>query len=188
MLPQISSSGEPATSWSGERLAFVLWLPKGKVPQTSYLFHAFHDQLLSCFDETKPAVAALAHRQPPSGPSDDWADVEMDRATGKPAVVEKLSAAPPPSHPRGADILPNVSMLPRPDELLLKPPYHLILQDRGHNEIEVQCSHGPSLQVLADYFKRWCRVNHQDTRNVRPSPPSHSTNCRPAKTAIASSG
>jgi len=32
----------------------------------------------------------------------------------------------------------------------------------------VNCSHSPTVQFLEEYLKRWCRTNHNDTRN----PPS----------------
>ncbi len=93
----------------------------------------------------------------------------MDSATGKPAVVERhipLGTAVGMGHdPSVSEFLPIAEALPRPDELLLKPPYHLIMR-ASHLEISIECSHSPTLQLLESYLKRWCRVNHNDTRSV----------------------
>ncbi|KAL2154563.1 hypothetical protein VTH82DRAFT_3239 [Thermothelomyces myriococcoides] len=59
--------------------------------------------------------------------------------------------------------MPDVASLPRPNRLFLQPPYHLILTT-DQQKIELQCSHSPTLEFIAAYFSRWCRVNHQDTR------------------------
>jgi hypothetical protein len=67
-----------------------------------------------------------------------------------------------------SDFLPSVDTLPRPEDLLLKPPYHLILTARHQSELEIQCSHGPSLQLLSDYLKKWTKQNFRDIRK----PPS----------------
>ena len=88
----------------------------------------------------------------------------MDKTTGKPAVIEKSRSGnvvvPVPMY------FPDSNGLVRPDDLLLKPPYHMLIFSRGHHEVEVQCSHSPTLQFMADYLKRWCRVNHNQTNKV----------------------
>lgn len=150
----------PSLTWSAERTGFILALPQGHQPSLSELEPLFAQQLLSCFDEGAVGAAVLAHR-PAAG--DDWADVSMDSTTGKPSVVE-------PSQPKAVlpqfERLPECSALGRPDELLLKPPYHLVVRDRGTTLVEVHGSHSPSLQLLAEYLKKWCRVNQQDSRKV----------------------
>ncbi|KAK0632726.1 hypothetical protein B0T14DRAFT_491031 [Immersiella caudata] len=154
---EVSSSDVGSTSWSGQRNAFVITLPKKKVFQPAELFPVFRGKLLTCFQA--PKKAELPIRQGVA--ADEWADVELDTATGKPEVVEK-TRSPPVSSSRTVEFLPNVQSLPRPDELFLRPPYHLTVVP-GHTEIEIQCSHSPSLKVLSEYLKRWCRINHHDT-------------------------
>lgn len=117
----------------------------------------FRGGLLGCFEKDTAA-------------GDDWADVKLEPSTGNPAVSEK--AAPPQSASTSVvvvpEVLPNWESLPRPDDLLLRPPYHLTLF-AGTHQIQIECSHSPSLKLLSDYLKRWCRVNHSDTRSVSPS-------------------
>ncbi|KAG5995908.1 hypothetical protein E4U54_002708 [Claviceps lovelessii] len=57
--------------------------------------------------------------------------------------------------------LPDVNLVPRPEELLLQPPYHLHITH--HASIQIQGSHGPSLAFLDEYFRKWCRTNHRRT-------------------------
>ena len=59
-----------------------------------------------------------------------------------------------------------MNSLPRPEDLLLKPPYHMVISGFFENfdGIEIQCSHAPSLKLLHEYLKKWSKQNHQDVR------------------------
>ncbi|KAK0657019.1 hypothetical protein B0T16DRAFT_366800 [Cercophora newfieldiana] len=155
---EVSTSEIASTSWSEERRAFIITLPKKKVFQPAELFPIFRGKLLTCFEAPKKAQLPIRQGQA----ADEWADVELDTATGKPEVVEKSQGSSASRPKTTVEFLPNVQSLPRPDELFLRPPYHLTLIP-GHSEIEIQSSHSPSLKVLSDYLKRWCRINHHDT-------------------------
>ncbi|KAK1757869.1 hypothetical protein QBC47DRAFT_377143 [Echria macrotheca] len=160
---EVSPSEDASTSWSDTRAGFVICLPRKRVYQAAELFPIFRGKLLTCFEVPKESVP-LPLRQGGAA-ADEWADVELDRTTGKPEVVDKpvVTTGPVSSPARPVvEFLPTMQSLPRPDELFLRPPYHLTIVP-GHSEIEVQCSHSPSLKFLADYLERWCRVNHHDT-------------------------
>lgn len=152
---EVSGSDKASTSWSAQRNGFTIGLPKKQIFQPAELFPVFRGELLTSFEPEKkrPEKSQLPIIQPTA---DEW----MDAVTGRPAdaVENPKSAASRPS----VEYLPNALSLPRPDELFLKPPYHLTMVS-GHSEIEIQGSHSPSLKVLADYFQRWCRINHHDT-------------------------
>ncbi|KAM7216113.1 hypothetical protein V8F06_008488 [Rhypophila decipiens] len=154
---------KPVTSWSEGQQGFVITLPRNVRVQPNELFPVFRGQLYACFDEKKQTVQA--------DKADDWADVEVDTTTGTPMVIDQQTStstsiqAAGSSTPQASPYLPTVASLSRPDELLSKPPYHLLLRQSARGFIEIQCSHSPSLQLLAYYFRKWCRVNHQDTRN-----------------------
>ena len=176
-----------ATSWTEEREAFMLYLPQERAVTVAGEFEAaYRGGILNCF-KAKPAqneqsggdLGLASHRPAAAGSSsgrgvsgDDWADVTMDSATGTANVVEpslpafmgmaSTSTSTAASAP--ASYLPSLESLPRPDELFLHPPYHLIVADYGHKKIVVQGSHSPSLHLLGEYMKRWCRLNHQDSR------------------------
>lgn len=157
-----SSPADSATTWSNSRQGFIITLAKARITHPAELFPVFRAGLLNAFVEPKKKEA-IAHRG-----VDDWADVEMDKTTGRVDIVEKPShqtSAAAAGKTQKVEFLPTLESLPRPDELLLRPPYFMIVTS-GHNNIEVQGSHSPSLKFLADYLKRWCRVNHNDTRAV----------------------
>ncbi|KAK8116318.1 hypothetical protein PG984_012820 [Apiospora sp. TS-2023a] len=160
-------------TWSNDRTGFVITLPRGQMPYLTELESVLRGQLLNCFkkDAGTSQSATLASR--PAAPADDWADVSLDAATGKAAVVETAreddrygnTRSGPPAK-AAYDVLPDCNTLARPDDLLLKPPYHLVVYDRGSGGVEVHCSHSPSLQLLNDYLKKWCRVNQQNHQKV----------------------
>ncbi|KLU85512.1 hypothetical protein MAPG_04535 [Magnaporthiopsis poae ATCC 64411] len=173
----VSKDTQASTQFSHERGGFVITLPRRTLNQPYELLPLFKGEIHESFDETKnkKKTTKLPSRSGPP-PGDDWADVEVDEATGKLGIVEQTKpaaaatssgSAPPPGLPK-PEFLPNADTLPRPDELLLKPPYHLIVHAKGLTEVEVQCSHSPSLSFIADYLKRWSRANH----NMTNKPPS----------------
>lgn len=117
------------------------------MPSAIQMQSSFKIQLVDCFDDPQPSF-------------DDWADISTEATRERPAIADEH---------KSFDILPNISLLPCPDDLLLKPPYHLTVYGGGKTTVEVQCSHSPTLELLAEYLKKWCKVNHQDTRHVSAS-------------------
>lgn len=133
--------------------------------QPVQLFPVFRGALLTSF-EPEEKKRSIPNRTAVAGAGDDWADVEVDTSTGTAKVVETTKAPAVASSPTArCDFMPTVASLPRPDELLLRPPYYIVMY-ASHTEIEIHGSHSPSLQLMADYLKRWCRVNHHDSRAV----------------------
>jgi hypothetical protein len=171
---KVSNHEISATSWSKERIGFIIALPKGPILPTLVMESQFKGDLLECFNERSTSTASLPDH---TISSDDWADVSVDTG-GTPAV--SITRQPRPVlEEQEVHAVPRIDILPRPDELLQKPPYHLTVSAGGtlvglnrvaggrQTFVEVQCSHSPSLQFLADYLKKWCRVNHHDSRQVK---------------------
>lgn len=159
----MSHNQSPTVTWCKERDGFALVLPKGHLPSPFEIEPLFKGQLLDCFKEP---TQASPHVQRPA-PPEDWADVSVDNSTGKPAIADRpMPQLTSTSTTREINVLPRCDTLARPDELYLKPPYHLTVVNAGNTFVEVQCSHSPTLQLLADYLKKWCRTNHQDSQNV----------------------
>ncbi|KAI0597099.1 hypothetical protein F4775DRAFT_265945 [Biscogniauxia sp. FL1348] len=150
----VSASEEMALSWSEERTGFLLALPRGPIPTYMKMEALFKGALLSCFTEKTTRVVANA---------DDWADISVDK-TGKPDVVDAATTWSIKMPNQELDTLPHISLLPRPDDLLLNPPYHLVVYSRGQSSVEIQCSHSPTLQLLSEYLKKWCRTNSQNVQ------------------------
>ncbi|KAI6088276.1 hypothetical protein F4821DRAFT_92506 [Hypoxylon rubiginosum] len=61
-------------------------------------------------------------------------------------------------------MMPDVNSQPHPEKLLIDPPYHLVVYGGGKTSVEVQCSHSPTLEFLAEYLKKYCKANAQDVR------------------------
>lgn len=62
--------------------------------------------------------------------------------------------------------LPNVDTLPRPDELIHEPPYHLFVEAFGDKLVKITSNHSPSLEVLETYLKKWCRTDNHLSHRV----------------------
>ncbi|GAB1310701.1 hypothetical protein MFIFM68171_00911 [Madurella fahalii] len=170
----VASSDTASTAWSERRGGFVINLPRRAIHQPAELFPTFRGGLLACFDEAEKSQ--LPDRTAGAGTgadADDWAGVEVDTETGKVGVVEQPWSGRVRAPRAKVEFLPSLASLPRPDLLFLQPPYYLIMH-ADNNHIELQGSHSPSLQLIADYLKRWCRVNHNDTT----SPPGVQVNLK----------
>ncbi|KAI0467330.1 hypothetical protein F4859DRAFT_495028 [Xylaria cf. heliscus] len=156
-----SKGREMGISWSNQERGFIISLPKSTVPSKAYILSFFTGNLLKVFDEKAGHDTPLS-TEPTT--VDDWADVSVDNRTGNAAVIElpQRHSATTQQSP-AFDVIPDVGTISRPDELLLKPPYHLIMYNNSKLSIDVQCSHSPTLQFIADYLKKWSRTNHNKT-------------------------
>ncbi|KAI1458564.1 hypothetical protein F4805DRAFT_423872 [Annulohypoxylon moriforme] len=139
----IRVSKEAEVCWSSKEARLDVKLPKGTMPSLTELQPSFKAKLLQCFDDQSPP--------------DDWADLSIEGATRDSVATE--------SH-QPAEAFPDISILPRPDQLILKPPYHLAVYNAGRTRVEIQGSHSPTLELLADYLKKWCKTIPQNT--LRP--------------------
>ncbi|KAI5919418.1 hypothetical protein F4810DRAFT_503404 [Camillea tinctor] len=146
----ISTNDQLALSWSNERTGFLLALPRGPISSSIQMEAVFKAALLDCFAEKATQIMA---------DTDDWADVSVDK-TGKPNVAGYENTQPSKVSRQEFDTLPHISLLPRPDDLLMNPPYHLVVYS-SQSLVEVYCSHSPTLQLLSEYLEKWCRVDSQ---------------------------
>ncbi|KAL3961389.1 hypothetical protein ACCO45_002912 [Purpureocillium lilacinum] len=143
---QVSEGELPSTSWNNIRKAFVLHIPKtGPVHDPLALVPHLRLKAEGAFKAQGGAAAA-----------EEWTSVAV--SDGKATTVAASAAEPTTLVVAGkSSYMPSVTSLPPPDKLLLRPPYHMIVY--GGHEVRVQCSHGPSLEFLASYLKKWCRAN-----------------------------
>ncbi|KAI1207462.1 uncharacterized protein F4807DRAFT_178934 [Annulohypoxylon truncatum] len=142
----IGVSREAEVLWSSKEAGLHVKLPMGVMPPLNELQPHFKTKLLRCFDERQISM-------------EDWADLSAEDANNNSDPTE-------PRQP--AEAFPDISILPRPDQLLLKPPYHLAVYNAGNDKVEIQCSHSPTLELLADYLTKWCKTIPQQT----PRPPA----------------
>ncbi|KAI1332448.1 hypothetical protein F5Y16DRAFT_357816 [Xylariaceae sp. FL0255] len=152
---EVSQKRDVKLSWSEQQQGFVIAFAKGPIPSQSHLRSLFSGELIQCFDKTSSTSEVVP------AATDDWADVSVDNTTGKPGVAELPERPKGPSIP---DSIPDIHTVARPDDLLLKPPYHLVVYDMGRSLVEVQCSHSPTLVFLSEYLKKWSKINHNNTK------------------------
>lgn len=82
---------------------------------------------------------------------DGWADLEEEshsHGQAKLHLIVKEDVGGP---------IPEISTLPRPEELTKRPPYWLVVKQEGLGKVVVQGSHTASLTCLEEYLKRWRR-------------------------------
>ncbi|KAI1370981.1 hypothetical protein F4677DRAFT_436792 [Hypoxylon crocopeplum] len=136
-------------SWSctRERDRFHIIVSPGPMPSRAEMLSLFQAQIPSCYNMQQTPIEPL-----------------LSRAIAKASDRSDMAPRTPVVTKPGYDVLPDARTLPQPEDLLLKPPYHLAVYGGGKTMVEVQCSHSLTLEVLADYLKKWCKTNHQDTR------------------------
>ncbi|KAJ3037524.1 hypothetical protein HDV00_001637 [Rhizophlyctis rosea] len=143
-----------STTWSDSQNNFTITLPKsGAFKDPSYL-SKLHNDLLRVFNPSATTSTSV-------DTSDDLDTSEFDMlsiATPAPADHVRSSSA------QSLDSLPSLNTIPRPEELMKRAPYHLVIYNTSPGkEISVECSHQPSLELIAAYFKKWVKTNHNKT-------------------------
>ncbi|TAQ88744.1 hypothetical protein B7494_g2926 [Chlorociboria aeruginascens] len=132
-------------SWSEAAETFLLLLPENASPHQPQTA-AIHESLRNLFYPTKKTPASLTV-------VDDFEHI----ATPKPAK--------PPLHSTPIS-MPLLEQIPRPEDLFVsQPPYHLIVVTSAQN-ITIQASHQPSLELISAYFKKWSRRLKGDSRDL----------------------
>ncbi|KAH7147002.1 hypothetical protein B0J13DRAFT_500867 [Dactylonectria estremocensis] len=153
--PEMGESSKPSTTWSKDRDAFIIHLPNEIMPPTSELVSIFQNQIPAVFQPTHHLTSSAPAQAEGSG------TVGVSRGFYNDAAMA-LSPTDLPPHTAGPTItkIPNVNDLPKPDQLLAKPPYYLILYAGVRTKVEVECSHTQTLVFLSEYLKQWCKANH----------------------------
>ncbi|KIW02700.1 uncharacterized protein PV09_06138 [Verruconis gallopava] len=157
------SDVRPSTSWVDNHNAFEICFPKQKPISKTRMCSGFHAELLKAFQ--KPKATTLATDPFPSSAAveDGFTEVYVSELDALGVSTRKAGEQHVPKTP-SSDVLPNVNMLERPEELMKRPPYHLILTHVQYGKsISIQCSHQPSLQLISDYFSKWTKRNHNQT-------------------------
>ena len=151
------TSSRPTTSWQANKLVFVIALPKAKPPQQSTVLAGFTTDFMNLFT-TSPIVKSMNAKETLAllDDQEDWANLDLESPHDP-----RSSTHPKPTHAKREDdvseVIPEISTLPRPEELTKRPPYWLLVKQDSPTRIVVQGSHTPSLACLEGYLKRWCR-------------------------------
>jgi len=157
------TGSRPVTAWQEDKLIFVISLPNADPVPASTVLAGFSSDFLSLFTASPQAPTTTATA--PEDPEDPEAWAEL-------SLPEAHTVAPPRTATDvGEDALPELAMIPRPEELLKKPPYWIVVRQEGRARVMIQGSHTPSLACLEAYLKRWCRgdVGIVDRVSCHPS-------------------
>jgi hypothetical protein len=142
---------------------FEICFPKSSPPSLSTTIAGFHDDLLSAF-QPAPKSAKLKSSSTANDSEEGFTEIDADDLDSASIVTPTTTIRTTASKPQRVDCLPDIGELPRPEELFKSPPYHLIVHHTSYSkEMTVQCSHQPSLNLMAEYFKRWVKRNHNQT-------------------------
>lgn len=157
----MGKASKPSTTWSKDRDAFIIHLPNEIMPPTSELVSIFQNQIPAVFQPTHRLTSSSPPQAEGSGTGGVSRGFDNDAAMA-------LSSTDLPPHTAGPTItkIPNANDLPKPDQLLAKPPYYLILYAGVRTKVEVECSHTQTLVFLSEYLKQWCKENHNSPDKV----------------------
>lgn len=123
----------------------------------------FSTDFLNLFTAT-PIIGATTTVTPEMDDPEEWAVLDRKPATSGVSRQQLTAASTEKRIEEGDDPLPTVASIQRPEELMKKPPYWLVVRQEGRQKVVVQGSHAPSLLCLDEYLRRWCRgdVNRAD--------------------------
>ncbi|OBT53216.1 hypothetical protein VE04_05941 [Pseudogymnoascus sp. 24MN13] len=151
----LTTGTRPSTAWLPGKQLFVIGLPKAVLPPAGTIHAGLSSDFLSLFTPLSSSsldapVSTIASEDP------EWADVSIEPQNRTPAALPRQSIA---AQESASDRLPDLALIPRPEELLRRPPYWLLVSQDMDNRVVIQGSHAPSLECMEAYLKRWCRGN-----------------------------
>ncbi|KAH8804602.1 hypothetical protein F5884DRAFT_796634 [Xylogone sp. PMI_703] len=158
-----SPSSRPTTTWSSRKSSFIIYLPKSRPPSQQTSLAGFTSDLLPQFassSATSPVIPATKSAAPVNDDPDSWADLGLDTTIPSRTLPHRGGpgeSARPNGHDLEPEALPDLATIARPEELLSRPPYRLIVRQQVSSIVEVQGSHQESLMLLEKYLKRWVR-------------------------------
>ncbi|KAF8155995.1 hypothetical protein B0H34DRAFT_715728 [Crassisporium funariophilum] len=141
----------PRVTWKADVGAFYLKFPD-REPVLQATLDAGFDRDLD--DLLSPATAVN---------DDEWANItELEAHTPEIPQTVNVSSQIAVQSKSSTERLPNVDVLPRPSELFKTSAPYILIVDASTKPFTVQCSHQPSIELLASYFKKWGKTNPND--------------------------
>jgi hypothetical protein len=177
------------TRFDKEKQAFCILLPRGTFPAPTDMVSSFMAGLPETLKNEQPAASLAAATVPDAEePSPSVLAPEAHAAPPASNAHSTSPAALPVAKRGGYTYMPDVKAMAKPDELLLKPPYYLVVYANNRESVEVECSHSPTLQMLAEYLKKWVKTNQGDRKKVCPQSMELDSMALKADTAAESGG
>ncbi|KAK7436903.1 hypothetical protein VKT23_018923 [Stygiomarasmius scandens] len=141
----------PITNWNKNTGSFFLGIPKSDLMSQSRITNFLEKDFDNLFEESAPAESA--------DDENEWSHVP-NTTQDKPArEVPRAAVDAEPQTKR----LPAVELLARPNELFKSTAPHILMVNYRGDKMTVQSSHEPSLELLANYLKKWGKVNPNDS-------------------------
>ncbi|KAJ6442340.1 Snf7 family protein [Purpureocillium lavendulum] len=146
LFPRAESGDAPAVSSSASEtlLMFLVSFPAGKrVGHKRRLIVAFQDQIFALLATDSPEKYTVVD-------SDDEESEDSNAATEEVVAPVKSSEGSP---SRGQ--LPDPATFPSGSQMVLCPPYHIIVRLGELDAPDIQCSHPPSANFIQKYLDKW---------------------------------
>ncbi|KAJ3513003.1 hypothetical protein NLJ89_g3185 [Agrocybe chaxingu] len=156
-----SSARRPRVTWKVDIGAFYLEVPNHEPPMHAIIDSGFDQDLDALF--LAPGSTAAASLD--DDDREEWAEVTTVETRTALPMGRVLPPNPPVSVSMGPIVqrLPTIETLARPTELFkVTPPYTLIV-DASTSPLTVQGSHQPSIELLANYLKKWAKIDSNDS-------------------------
>lgn len=146
----------------------MILLPQARPSSNGTVYAGFATDFASMFTESSP-VGSQDKKAATSAPApEDWSILDAAEvgpvASSGGTTRERLHVAEPILQD---EALPELAALERPDALMSRPPYRLVVKQDGTARVDVHGSHQGSLMLLESYLKRW--VRHSTTLHTKVS-------------------
>ncbi|CAA7267280.1 unnamed protein product [Cyclocybe aegerita] len=159
-----SSARRPRVTWKADVGAFYLEIPNHEPPMHATIDAGFDQDLDGLF----LAPGSIATTPLDDDDREEWAEVTtVETRTAPPGarlLPSKMPGSPQPI-PMASTVqrLPTIETLARPTELFRVTPPHTLIVDASTSPLTVQGSHQPSLELLANYLKKWAKIDSNDS-------------------------
>ncbi|THU90581.1 hypothetical protein K435DRAFT_968602 [Dendrothele bispora CBS 962.96] len=155
----------PITKWNKNTGQFFLGIPKSDLISQARITTFLEKDLDNLFEDS-----------PASTGSPDDGDAEWAHVSGNGNVNDKSAREIPQVKVEVNGVvkpnevlepltrrLPALELLARPNELFKSTAPHILMVNHRGDKMTIQCSHEPSLELLANYLKKWGKTNPNDS-------------------------
>ncbi|KAH9478623.1 hypothetical protein JR316_0009080 [Psilocybe cubensis] len=154
---EISAGRCPKVNLKREFSAFTLEIPNAQLPLNAAVESMFDQDLDLLFSSEVGISSSDAAVN-----DDDWAKVNVRGETTLSSHASTLVPSGIAVTPR-IQKLPNIDMLDRPAQLFKSTAPYFLTVDARTIPLVIQGSHQPSLELLAEYLKKWAKTNMGDS-------------------------
>jgi hypothetical protein len=164
--PAPKSMKQPSFSWQERSSSFQLFIPKVQSLASSAISAALEKDFTAL---TAPEGTASAVEEGwddvvavlPSGPNS-----HPQQALDVHGLAPSVQTYQATEDKKAVTKLPSISRLERPAQLFQRITPSVLTVEVSLNSMYIQCSHEPSLDLIAEYFTKWGTHNRWDSVDV----------------------